>query len=105
MESTGEPLWFNNAITDYKVANDDHYLVIDGWVPRDGRWHTKGTRFPAEFCVIMPESAGKNGDGVPDRIPRVDGAQRETIDRIIDKVEKYDDAMEKEGLIRINRDQ
>lgn len=55
LESTGEPLWFNNALTVYKGADDDVYIDADGWVGHDGHWHGGGSEdIPNQLCVDMP---------------------------------------------------
>lgn len=103
LESTGEPMWFNNAITEYKGTNDAHYLVAEGWIPHDGRWHGGGKRFPNEFCVEMPEGNRDRTLGLPAPVNRVDGGLKARIDRGIQEIEKYDGMMEQEGLISISR--
>ena len=51
LESTGEPLWFNNAFIEYKGGEDDSYIVPEGW-----------GLFSNQLCVEIP-SRGRNGMG------------------------------------------
>lgn len=46
LESTEEPFWFNHAIVEFKEANNAAYIIPEGWVGHDGRWHSGGQRFP-----------------------------------------------------------
>lgn len=95
LESTGEPLWFNNALTVFKGANDDMYIDADGWVGHDGQWHVGGSiDIPNQLCVDMP-----GGGGV--RAHRVDGELRWKLDSIIQLAKMYDSLMEDEGLVNI----
>lgn len=100
LESTGEPLWFNNAITEFKGANDVGYIVAEGWVGHNGRWHYGGTRFPSEFCVKMPER--DRTVALPDPVIRVEGVLKWRIERIVQEVMKYDIIMKQEKLIDIH---
>ena len=102
LESTGEPLWFNNAITEFKGANDAHYMVAEGWVGHDGRWHGGGTRFPNEFCINMPVGERDRTAGVPERVLRVEGVLKWRIEKIVLEVMKYDILMQHEKLINIS---
>jgi hypothetical protein len=104
LESTGEPFWFNNAITEFKGAQDAEYLSVDGWVPHDGRWHGGGKRFPNEFCVEMPYGDRDKTLGLPEQVHRVDAALKWRIDRSIEEAKKYDGMMEKDGLLSIHRE-
>lgn len=103
LESTGEPLWFNNAITEYKGADDAQYIVPEGWVPHHGRWHGGGIRFPNEFCVTMPEGSRDKLLGLPESVHRVEGDLKWRLDKILEVVAQYDETMEREELIKINR--
>jgi hypothetical protein len=103
LESTGEPLWFNNAITEFKGADDAHYIVPEAWIPHGGRWHGGETRFPNEFCVSMPESERDKMLGLPDHVRRVEGDLKLRLDKMIQEVARYDELMEKEGLVQISR--
>lgn len=103
LESTGEPLWFNNAITEYKGADDAQYIVPEGWVPHEGRWHGGGSRFPNEFCVSMPETSRDHLLGLPEPVHRVEGDLKWRLERILEVVARYDELMEREELIKINR--
>ena len=95
LESTGEPLWFNNALTVYKGANDDTYIDADGWVGHDGHWHGGGSEdIPSQLCVDMP-------GGGEVRAHRVDGELKWKLDSIIQLAKKYDSLMEDEGLVKI----
>ena len=53
IESTGEPLWFNNALTEFKGANDDSYFVLEGWIGHNENWYGNGhdPRFPNELSL------------------------------------------------------
>jgi hypothetical protein len=104
LESTGEPFWFNNAITEYKGAHDAHYLQAQGWIPQGGRWHGGGHRFPNEFCVDMPEGDRDRTLGLPEPVHRVEGELKWVTDHNVQEVEKYDGMMETQGLIKISRD-
>lgn len=99
LESTQEPFWFNNAITEFKGANDGQYIHPDAWVPQDGRWHGGGTRFPNEFCVEMP----KGNRDFPDKVIRLDDILKGQIENMVAEVTKYDGLMEQAGLIKISR--
>ena len=101
LESTGEPLWFNNAITEWKTVNDDQYIVPEGWVPHGGRWHGGGHRFDNEFCVDMPETERDHLLGLPDRVYRVEGDLKWRLHSMIDVVRRYDGLMERANLVRI----
>src|SRR2546430_1729783 len=103
LESTGEPLWFNNAITEYKGADDAQYIVPEGWVPHDGRWHGGGSRFPNEFCISMPKGPRDGLLGLADPVHRVEGDLKWRLGRILEVVANYDEFMEQEELIQINR--
>ena len=95
LESTGEPLWFNNALTVFKGANDDMYIDADGWVGHDGHWHDGGSKdIPNQLCVDMP-----GGGRV--RAHRVDGELQWKLGSIIQLAEMYDSLMEDEGLASI----
>jgi hypothetical protein len=101
LESTGEPLWFNNAIIESKAANDAQYIVAEGWVGHNGRWHPGGTRFRNEFCVNMPVSGRDRLVGFPKRVTRIEGILKARIETIVQEVSKYDALMRKEGLVTI----
>lgn len=103
LESTGEPFWFNNAITEYKGANDAHYIVPEAWVPHNGRWHGGATRFPNEFCVDMPQSQRDRLVGLPERVNRIEGDLKERLNKMIEVVREYDELMERADLISISR--
>ena len=95
LESTGKPLWFNTALTEYKGANDDNYIDPEGWVGHDGDWHGGGrTDIPSQLCVNMPE-------GQEVRVHRVDGELKWKLDSIIQLAKKYDSLIEEEGLVTI----
>lgn len=103
LESTGEPLWFSNSITESKEANNVQYIVPEGWVGHNGRWQDGGRRFPNEFCVNMPEGEWDRDMGSPEPVLRVGDTLRSQINRIIEEVSKYDEWMEREGLIELSR--
>src|SRR5271170_6650678 len=96
LESTDEPLWFNNGLIEYKKAEDDAYIVPEAWVGHGGEWHGGGKDFPNQFCVNMP-----GGDDVP--VTRVEGTFKWTLEQIIQQAENYDNLMESEGLVSIRR--
>lgn len=98
LESTQEPFWFNNAIIEFKGANDRQYIHPDAWVPHDGLWHGGGTRFPNELCVEMPEG---NRD-FPAKVIRLDERFKLQLESMVVEVAKYDALMEKAGLIEIS---
>jgi hypothetical protein len=102
LESTGDPLWFNNAITEYKGANDAQYIVPEGWVGHDGRWTGGGDRFPNEFCVYMPTTNRDTLVGVPSRVKPVTGELKLRLEKMIQLAQKYDRLMEIEGLVSIS---
>jgi Mannosyltransferase putative len=104
LESTGEPLWFNNAITEFKGANDAAYIVPEGWIGHDGNWYgdDDNQRFPNELCVDIPDENKLVGGG-PERVHRVDGDLKRRLDNMIQLVEKYDNIMEDEELVCIVR--
>src|SRR5271155_1425688 len=103
LESTGEPLWFNNAIVEFKGADDDAYIDPEGWVGHDGRWYGGGQRFPNELCVEMPETEGLLG--IPQPVKRIDKEFKLLLERIVQRGKEYDELMEEEGLISLNRKQ
>jgi len=102
LESTGEPMWFNNAITEYKGAHDANYIVPEAWVPHNGRWGGGATRFPNEFCVRMPESERDGLLGLPDPVIRIEGDLKRRLDESIAAVRELDGVMEQAGLVNIN---
>ena len=104
LESTQDPLWFNNAIVENKKAGNMEYIVAEGWVGHDGRW--KGAveaRFRNEFCVEMPEGERDQVVGLPDPVNRVEGELKKRLEKIVHLAEKYDEFMEEEELISIVR--
>ena len=103
LESTGEPLWFNNAIVEFKGADDDAYIDPEGWVGHDGQWYGGGQRFPNELCVEMPERDGLLG--IPRPVKRIDKEFKLLLERIVQGGKEYDELMEEEGLISLNRKQ
>ena len=102
LESTNQPMWFNNAITEYKGANDANYIVPQGWIPHNGRWHGGGSRFPNEFCVTMPENERDKLLGLPDPVIRVEGELRTRLEESIAAVRELDRIMEQTELVKIN---
>lgn len=104
LEFTREPFWISHAIVEYLEANDAAYIIPEGWVGHDGRWHSGGQRFPNEFCVEMPQSEWEGLLGHPEPVRRVEGELKSQLERIIQEAEKYDDLMEAEALIKINRE-
>jgi hypothetical protein len=103
LESTGEPFWFNNAITEYKGAEDAHYIHAEGWIPHNGRWRGGPTRFPNEFCVEMPEGERDRLLGLPEPVNRVEGELKWVMEHIVDEVGRFDGLMVTEGLISISQ--
>ena len=101
LESTGEPLWFNNAITEFKGANDVHYIVAEGWIGHNARWHGGATRFRNEFCAIMPQGERDRTMALPEPVIRVQGALKQQIERIVQEAAKYDVLMMEAKLISI----
>ena len=102
LESTSMPMWFNNAITEYKGANDAQYIVPEAWVPHNGRWGGGGSRFPNEFCVMMPENERDKLLGLPDPVIRIEGEFKERLHAMIDAVRELDGVMEQAGLVEIH---
>jgi hypothetical protein len=104
LESTGEPLWFNNAITEFKGAHDDAYIVPEGWIGHDGNWYVDddNQRFPNELCIDIPDEDKLVGGG-PERVHRVDGDLKRKLDNMIQLVGRYDNIMEDEELVCIVR--
>jgi Mannosyltransferase putative len=103
LESTSQPLWLNNAITEYKGADDAQYLVPDGWVPHNGRWQGGGRRFPNELCVRMPETDRDVLLGLTDKVNRVEGEMKFLWGRMIEEVTLLDGVMEEAKLVEIHR--
>jgi hypothetical protein len=104
LESTGEPMWFNNGLIEYKWANDDQFIDAEGWVGHDGHWGEGPARFPMEKCV---ESPSKQGD---DRIAW--DAQNKTVNRptsemkkifkeIVKEAKRWDEICENHELFEI----
>lgn len=104
LESTGEPFWLSHAIVESKEANDAAYIIPEGWVGHNGRWHSGGQRFPNEFCVEMPPSEWEGLLGYTEPVKRVEGELKSRLERIIQQAEKFDDLMKAEALIKINRE-
>jgi Mannosyltransferase putative len=102
LESTKEPFWFNNAIIEFKGANNAEYIVPEGWIPHDGRWHGGGHRFPNEFCVEMPEGERDKLLGLTEPVRRVEGDLKWRLEKMIETVRRYDGLLETEELVRIS---
>jgi len=103
LESTQEPFWFNNAITEYKGANDAEYIVPEGWIGHNGRWHGGEVRFINEFCVYMPEGRRDDLLGLPEPVNRVTGEFKWRLERAIDLASEYDVLMQRDKLIEISK--
>jgi len=95
LESTGEPLWFNNGLVEYKGAGDDRFLRAEGWVPQGGKWRAyEGHGFPNLFCVVMPTGEKRS-------VNRVGREMRQIVDRMVDVARRYDKMMEEAKLLAI----
>jgi Mannosyltransferase putative len=102
LESTGEPLWLNNGLVEWKGADNDRFVRIEGWVPQGGRWrHSGDPRIPNLFCVRMPEAETEGLLGPTEKVNRVEGELRERVDEMIEAARLFDGLMEEAGLISI----
>jgi hypothetical protein len=106
LESTGQPLWFNNGLTQYKGADNDQFIDAQGWVGHDGHWGGGPTRYPNEFCVEPKEGEFDRllGDDRPRRsVNRFSPEMAETIQRLIQEARHWDNVCEELGLYHVKK--
>jgi hypothetical protein len=103
LESTGEPLWFNNGLVEFKGAENDVYLRVEGWVPHGGKWRlcSEERMIPNLLCVVMP--AGEKGFIEAGEVNRVESELRGRVERMIEVARRYDRMMEEAGLVSIQK--
>ena len=106
LESTGQPLWFNNGLIEYKGANNDQFLQAEGWVGHDGHWGGGPTRFPNELCVEPKEGEFDRllGDDKPRKsVNRLSPEMTETVQALIREARRWDNVCEEQGLFQIKK--
>ena len=97
LESTGEPLWFNNGLTEYKWANDDRFIEAEGWVGHDGHWGEGPARFPMEKCIESPPNQGVQNKAV--NRPTLE--MKKVFKEIVKEARMWDEICENHGLFEV----
>lgn len=106
LESTGQPLWFNNGLTEYKGANNDQFLHAEGWVAHDGHWGGGPTRFPNELCVEPKEGEFDRllGDHRPRKsVQRFSPEMADTFQRIVQEARRWDNVCAELALFEVRK--
>ena len=101
-EDNGQPLWFNNALVEFKEVSNDEFLKVDGWVGHGGHWFWGPGRLPNEMCV---EPDGRQENGTQRKIPinRVSPGMADTYRAIIAEAKRWDERCEELGLFHVIR--
>lgn len=101
LESTGEPLWFNNGLTEYKWANDDNFIEAEGWVGHDGHWGEGPARFPMEKCIESPPNQPDGLSPQNKAVNRPTPEMKKIFKEIVKEARKWDEICENHGLFKV----
>ena len=104
LESTGEPLWFNNGLTENKWANDDQFIEVEGWVGHDGHWGEGPSRLPMERCIESPLNQGDSriaGDIHNNAVNRPSPEMKKVFKEIVKEAKRWDEICENYGLFEV----
>ena len=106
LESTGEPMWFNNGLIEYKWADDDQFIEAEGWVGHDGHWGAGPARFPMEKCIESPPNQGNSPStgGVQIKaVNRPTPEMKKVFEEIVKEARRWDEICENHGLFKVEK--